>query len=121
MSCGIGHRHGLDLVLLWLRWVAVAPTGPLAWEPPYATGAALKKKKKKRERERGEVDTSHTHKGKIPGEDRSRDWNNVATVKKCPVTKDWKRQESHSLLEFPEPSSHLAFSPVMLISYFRAP
>ena len=27
--------------------VAVAPTQPLAWEPPYAAGAALKKKKEK--------------------------------------------------------------------------
>ena len=38
-----------DLVLLWLwyRLVAVAPIGPLAWEPPYADGAALEKTKKK--------------------------------------------------------------------------
>ena len=50
MSCGIGHRRGLDLVLLWLwfRPVAVAPIRPLAWDPPYATGIALKKKKKKK-------------------------------------------------------------------------
>jgi len=27
---------------LWRRPVATAPIGPLAWEPPYATGAALK-------------------------------------------------------------------------------
>ena len=49
MSCGVGHRHGLDPELLWLwcRPVAVALTGPLAWEPPYAMGAALKSKKKK--------------------------------------------------------------------------
>ena len=33
-----------DLAWLWLRCrlAAVAPTGPLAWEPPYAVGAALK-------------------------------------------------------------------------------
>ena len=50
MSCGIGCRLGLDLALLWLwcRLAAAAPIGPLAWEPPYATGAALKKQKKKR-------------------------------------------------------------------------
>ena len=49
MSCGVGHRHGLDLVLLWLwcRPAAAAPIGPLAWEPPCATGVALKRKKKK--------------------------------------------------------------------------
>ena len=49
MSCGVGHRHGLDLTLLWL-WcglVATAPIRPLAWEPTYAESAALKKKKKK--------------------------------------------------------------------------
>ena len=41
-----------DLALLWLwcRPAAVAPTGPLAWEPPYAVGVALKRKKKKKEK-----------------------------------------------------------------------
>ena len=56
MSYGVGHRHGLDPALLWLwcRPAAVAPIRFLAWEPPYAMGAALirqktkKKKKKKR-------------------------------------------------------------------------
>ena len=30
VSCGVGHRHGLDLAFLWLwhRLVATAPTGP---------------------------------------------------------------------------------------------
>ena len=48
MSCGGGCRCGPDPVLLWLwcRPAAVALTQPLAWEPPYATGAALKKTKK---------------------------------------------------------------------------
>ena len=43
MSCGVGCRHGSDPTLLWLwcRLVATALIGPLAWEPPYATGAAL--------------------------------------------------------------------------------
>ena len=50
MSCGVGHRRGLDLTLLWL-WHSLAATtliGPLAWEPPYAWGwgMALKAKKK---------------------------------------------------------------------------
>ena len=31
--------------------VAAAPIGPLAWEPPHATGAAPKKKKKKKKAE----------------------------------------------------------------------
>ena len=49
MSCGEGHRHSSDLVLLWLwpRLAAVALIGPLDWELPYATGAALKSKNKK--------------------------------------------------------------------------
>ena len=49
MSCDIGHRRNLDLVLLWLwrRPVATAPIRPLAWEAPYALGADLKKKKAK--------------------------------------------------------------------------
>ena len=49
MSCGVGRRHGSDMVLLWL-WrslAAVAPIRPLAWEPLYAMGVALKSKKNK--------------------------------------------------------------------------
>ena len=44
MSCGIGQRLSSDPVLLWLwhRQAAGAQVGPLAWELPYATGAALK-------------------------------------------------------------------------------
>ena len=51
LSCGVGGRRGSDLALLWLwcRPAATAPIGPLAWEPPYAAGAALKRKKKKEE------------------------------------------------------------------------
>ena len=50
MSCGVGHRGDLDPALpwLWCRPAAVAPIQPLAWEPPYATGVALKKQKKKK-------------------------------------------------------------------------
>ena len=47
MSCGVGHRHNWDPMLLWLwcRPVAMAPIRPLAWERPYAAGAALEKAK----------------------------------------------------------------------------
>jgi len=47
VSCGVGRRLGSDLVLLWLwcRLAATAPIRPLAWEPPYAAGAALEKAK----------------------------------------------------------------------------
>ena len=45
-----------DLALLWLwcRLAATAPIQPLAWDPPYAVGVALKRPKGKREREREE-------------------------------------------------------------------
>ena len=50
VSCGARQRFGSDLALLWL-WCRPAATGPiqsLAWEPPYATGVALKKQKTKK-------------------------------------------------------------------------
>ena len=48
MSCGGGQRHGSDPLLLWLwcRPAATALIGPLAWEPPYAMGAALERQKR---------------------------------------------------------------------------
>ena len=48
MSSGVDLRCGLDLVLLWLwcRPAAVAPIRSLAWELPYAAGAALKRQTK---------------------------------------------------------------------------
>ena len=51
MSCRVGHRHGLDLALLWpwCRPAATALSGPLAWEPLYVAGAAQEKKKEKKE------------------------------------------------------------------------
>ena len=54
MSCGVGHRCGLDLALLWLwyRPAVVVPIRPLAWEPPYAAGAALEKEKKKKKKKK---------------------------------------------------------------------
>ena len=50
MSCDVGCKSSLDLVLLWLwpRPAAAALIQPLAWEPPYATGAALEKTKNKK-------------------------------------------------------------------------
>ena len=49
MSCGIGRRCGLDPVLLWPwhRTATAALIQSLAWEPPYAAGAALKRQEKK--------------------------------------------------------------------------
>ena len=53
VSCGVGCRRSLDPTLLWLwrRLVAMALIRPLAWEPPYAAGAAqeiAKRQKKKK-------------------------------------------------------------------------
>ena len=44
------RRRGLDPVLLWLwcRPAATALIGPLAWEPPYASGVGLKAKNKQK-------------------------------------------------------------------------
>ena len=49
LPCGVGHRRGSDLVLLWLwcRPAATALIRPLVWEPLCAAGAALKKPKNK--------------------------------------------------------------------------
>ena len=46
----VADRLGLDLALLWLwcRLAAVTLIRPLAWEPPYAVGAAIKKIAKKK-------------------------------------------------------------------------
>ena len=54
MRCGVGHRQGLDLVLLWLQWrsAATALIRPLAWESPHAEDAALEKTKKKKKKEK---------------------------------------------------------------------
>ena len=50
MSCGVGRTCGLDPAWLWLwrRPAATAPIQPLAWEPPYDVGVALKRQKKRK-------------------------------------------------------------------------
>ena len=54
MGCGAGHRCSSDLMLLWLQlWrrpAAVALIQPLAWEPPYVVGVAIKSKKEKKKK-----------------------------------------------------------------------
>ena len=49
MSWDVGCRCGSDLALLWL-WLG-GLVGPLAWEPLYALGVALKRPKKKKKKE----------------------------------------------------------------------
>ena len=50
MSYGVSCRRGSEpaLLCLWRRPVAIARIRPLAWEPPYAPGAALEKTKKEK-------------------------------------------------------------------------
>ena len=38
------------MLWLWRRLSVAAPIRPLAWEPPYAAGAALKRPKKKKKK-----------------------------------------------------------------------
>ena len=47
-------RHGSDPALLWpwLTLAATAPIGLLAWKPPYAVGAALKRHKDKKKKKK---------------------------------------------------------------------
>ena len=46
LPCELQSRLQMLLLWLWYRLSAAAPIGPLAWEPPYAAGEALKRKKK---------------------------------------------------------------------------
>ena len=57
MSCGVGHRHGSDVALLWLwcRLAATAPIKHLAWEPPICHECSPKKKKRKKERKKRNI------------------------------------------------------------------
>ena len=50
MSCGVSRRGSSGPVWLWLwyRLAAVALIEPLAWDPTYDAGAALKSRKKKK-------------------------------------------------------------------------
>ena len=52
VSHGVGRRQGSGPALLWFwrRLEATAPIRPLAWEPPYAAGAALKDKETKKKK-----------------------------------------------------------------------
>ena len=78
MSCGVGCRRGSDPALLWLwrRPAAKAVIRPLAWEPPYAAGAAQEIAKRRKKKTSGSsrcssVETNlisiHENVGLIPG------------------------------------------------------
>ena len=55
VSCGVSRRRVSDLAWLWLWWrPAIRPLAPmrsLAWDPPYAVGAALKRQKNKNKKQ----------------------------------------------------------------------
>ena len=76
MSCGVGCRCGSDPALLWLwrRLAATAPIRPLAWEPPYAVGAAQEKAKRQKKNDPKEFDFATT-------------W----MARQLTVTTEWKR------------------------------
>ena len=71
MSCGCRRGSDLSLLWLWCRPAAAVQIQSLAWEFPYATGAALKRnkekeRKKEREREKKEEEKEkEERKGKI--------------------------------------------------------
>ena len=52
IQCGVGCRCGSDpeLLCLWYSLVATTLIRPLAWEPPYAAGAALEKAKRRKKK-----------------------------------------------------------------------
>ena len=51
---GVGGRWGTDNMFLWLwhRPALRALIQPLAWKPPYAAGAALKRQRTKKKKEK---------------------------------------------------------------------
>ena len=62
MICGVGHRQGSNLVLLWLwcRLAATALIRPLAWEPPHGVGAALKRQKQTKKKKKNTIKVEQT-------------------------------------------------------------
>ena len=60
VSCGVGRRLDSDpaLLRLWHRLASTAPIRPLAWEPPYAEGAALEKAERQKKKKKKEKSTA---------------------------------------------------------------
>ena len=61
LSWGVGGRRGSDPTLLWLwhRLGSYSSDKPLAWEPPYAAGAALEKGKKTQQQQQKKSKDGH--------------------------------------------------------------
>ena len=87
MSWGVGRRRGLDAALLWLwrRPVATAPVRPLAWEPPYAPGAARRNSKKTKKKKRKGENSGKLRKGKEYSDVKSLSLQNSRCSHKHPV------------------------------------
>jgi len=71
VSCGVGHRHGSDMALLWLwcRLAAVPRIRTLAWDSPCAVGEALKKQTNKKKNKKKEKKKQKFPTNKSPGPD----------------------------------------------------
>ena len=68
MSCGVGRRHGLVPILLWLWLAAVASTGPLAWEISICCRCGPKKEKEKKKKKKKDLGSPpESQKFKDPG------------------------------------------------------
>ena len=75
----MGCRCASDLASLqmWHRLAAVAPLRPLAWEPPHAVGAALKKANKTKQNKKtiNKICNEFLHNFSVQG--RIKLWSNV--------------------------------------------
>ena len=96
VSCGIGCRRGSDLALLrlWHRPAVTAPIRPLAWEPPYAAGAALTRQKTKKRKEKKRKENYKTLMNKIKEELNKRkniscSWVGNSLLSRCQFFPTW--------------------------------
>ena len=86
--------------------MATAPIGPLAWEPPYAMGVALKRQEKKKRKKRKEIaqkdKLAMESEKELEIEGKLRDYDGIKTkeknfcpkankeyTKKLPIGKSW--------------------------------
>ena len=108
MSCGVGWRHGLDLLWLWCRPAAMAPIRPLAWEFPYAVGAALKRQRKK----------------KISGEIVQKEWGSAfrkTCIRNRPSLTPAKHETDSKKTLFPDPMNLWTILPRSTLPHFFFP
>ena len=75
VSCGEGCRHGShpELLWLWCRLAAAAPTQSLAWELPCAMVATIRKRRENTKDKAPSPPPSRCHKGSFLVAQRVRD------------------------------------------------